>query len=147
MGVCTLNAVAAAIGYAGLVESGRGVRGSLGLSFLAHQSPQFQHEFPSLSGQSSASVSTQSQGQQQTSTAANANSAQHQLMLQQQSYSHNHSGGLLCLPPLSCARCLFISSRNFYNLYFSLVSLLYNSVFPFIFYLFIFYFLFFFTFL
>ncbi|XP_063973669.1 protein PRRC2C-like isoform X4 [Diachasmimorpha longicaudata] len=83
--------VSTAVGYAGLVGGGRTGRGTLGLSFLAHQSPQFQHEFPSLSGQPS--VSTQSQTQH-TSTASNAISvnAQHQL-LPQQSYSHNHAGG------------------------------------------------------
>ncbi|XP_066588319.1 protein PRRC2A-like isoform X2 [Prorops nasuta] len=85
----------AMVGYAGLVGGGRGGRAALGLSFLAHQSPQFQHEFPSLSGQPSASVSTQSLIQQ-SSTTSNAISVtvQHHSLLQQQPYSHNHSGGV-----------------------------------------------------
>lgn len=92
-----MNAATAAVGYPGLVEGGRGVRSALGLSFLAHQSPQFQHEFPSLSGQPPASVSTQSLSQQQPSTTSivPSSTAQHHSLLLQQSYSHNHSGGLL----------------------------------------------------
>lgn len=95
--------MAAAVGYAGLVGGGRGGRGALGLSFLAHQSPQFQHEFPSLSGQPSVSNSNQNQTQQ-SSTTPNANpnaisvAAQQQSLLPQQSHSHSHSGGACCLP-------------------------------------------------
>ncbi|XP_044595576.1 protein PRRC2C-like isoform X3 [Cotesia glomerata] len=93
-------AVSAAVGYAGLVGGGRPGRGALGLSFLAHQSPQFQHEFPSLSGQPSVSVPTNNTNQQTTtqqstsSTASNVISvnAQHQSLLPQQQYPHNHSG-------------------------------------------------------
>ncbi|XP_012533610.1 protein PRRC2C isoform X4 [Monomorium pharaonis] len=85
--------VAAVVGYAGLVGGAKGGRGALGLSFLAHQSPQFQHEFPSLSGQPSASVSTQSQTQQSSTTSNAISVAVHQSLLQQQPYSHNHSGG------------------------------------------------------
>ncbi|XP_011689596.1 PREDICTED: protein PRRC2C isoform X3 [Wasmannia auropunctata] len=81
------------VGYAGLVGGAKGGRGALGLSFLAHQSPQFQHEFPSLSGQPSASVSTQSQTQQSSTTSNAISVAVHQSLLQQQPYSHNHSGG------------------------------------------------------
>ncbi|KAG8042588.1 hypothetical protein G9C98_005222 [Cotesia typhae] len=96
-------AVSAAVGYAGLVGGGRPGRGALGLSFLAHQSPQFQHEFPSLSGQPSVSVPTNNTNQQTTtqqsssSTASNVISvnAQHQSLLPQQQYPHNHSGGML----------------------------------------------------
>ncbi|XP_011689599.1 PREDICTED: protein PRRC2C isoform X6 [Wasmannia auropunctata] len=83
----------AVVGYAGLVGGAKGGRGALGLSFLAHQSPQFQHEFPSLSGQPSASVSTQSQTQQSSTTSNAISVAVHQSLLQQQPYSHNHSGG------------------------------------------------------
>ncbi|XP_072748347.1 uncharacterized protein Nocte isoform X5 [Anoplolepis gracilipes] len=85
--------VAAVVGYAGLVGGAKGARGALGLSFLAHQSPQFQHEFPSLSGQPSASVSTQSQIQQSSTTSNAISVAVHHSLLQQQPYSHNHSGG------------------------------------------------------
>ncbi|KAL0122312.1 hypothetical protein PUN28_007210 [Cardiocondyla obscurior] len=81
------------VGYAGLVGGAKGGRGALGLSFLAHQSPQFQHEFPSLSGQPSASVSTQSQTQQSSTTSNAISVAVHHSLLQQQPYSHNHSGG------------------------------------------------------
>ncbi|XP_032674402.1 protein PRRC2C isoform X9 [Odontomachus brunneus] len=80
------------VGYAGLVGGAKGGRGALGLSFLAHQSPQFQHEFPSLSGQPSASVSTQSQTQQSSTTSNAISVAVHHSLLQQQSYAHNHSG-------------------------------------------------------
>ncbi|XP_071644980.1 uncharacterized protein Nocte isoform X8 [Temnothorax longispinosus] len=83
----------AVVGYAGLVGGAKGGRGALGLSFLAHQSPQFQHEFPSLSGQPSASVSTQSQTQQSSTTSNAISVAVHHSLLQQQPYSHNHSGG------------------------------------------------------
>ncbi|XP_020288922.1 protein PRRC2C-like isoform X4 [Pseudomyrmex gracilis] len=83
----------AVVGYAGLVGGAKGGRGALGLSFLAHQSPQFQHEFPSLSGQPSVSVSTQSQTQQSSTTSNAISVAVHQSLLQQQPYSHNHSGG------------------------------------------------------
>ncbi|XP_011644345.1 protein PRRC2C isoform X1 [Pogonomyrmex barbatus] len=86
--------VAAVVGYAGLVGGAKGGRGALGLSFLAHQSPQFQHEFPSLSGQPSASVSTQSQTQQSSTTSNAISVAVHHSLLQQQPYSHNHSGGI-----------------------------------------------------
>ncbi|XP_029661449.1 protein PRRC2C isoform X3 [Formica exsecta] len=82
------------VGYAGLVGGAKGTRGALGLSFLAHQSPQFQHEFPSLSGQPSASVSTQSQTQQSSTTSNAISVAVHHSLLQQQPYSHNHSGGM-----------------------------------------------------
>ncbi|XP_018302966.1 protein PRRC2C isoform X3 [Mycetomoellerius zeteki] len=82
------------VGYAGLVGGAKGGRGALGLSFLAHQSPQFQHEFPSLSGQPSASVSTQSQTQQSSTTSNAISVAVHHSLLQQQPYSHNHSGGV-----------------------------------------------------
>ncbi|XP_011159362.1 protein PRRC2C isoform X6 [Solenopsis invicta] len=81
------------VGYAGLVGGAKGGRGALGLSFLAHQSPQFQHEFPSLSGQPSASVSTQSQTQQSSTTSNAISVAVQHSLLQQQPYSHNHSGG------------------------------------------------------
>ncbi|XP_029661452.1 protein PRRC2C isoform X6 [Formica exsecta] len=84
----------AVVGYAGLVGGAKGTRGALGLSFLAHQSPQFQHEFPSLSGQPSASVSTQSQTQQSSTTSNAISVAVHHSLLQQQPYSHNHSGGM-----------------------------------------------------
>ncbi|XP_058806241.1 protein PRRC2C isoform X3 [Phymastichus coffea] len=88
------------VGYAGLVESGRGGgRGGAGLSFLAHQSPQFQHEFPSLSGGQSSSLGTSPPTanhpqQQQQQNQISSGVVQHQSMLQQQqNYSHNHSGG------------------------------------------------------
>ncbi|XP_035717368.1 protein PRRC2C-like isoform X6 [Vespa mandarinia] len=86
----------AVVGYAGLVGGGRGGRSAPGLSFLAHQSPQFQHEFPSLSGQPSVSASNQSQTQESSATSnAISVAVQHHSLLQQQPYSHNHSGGAL----------------------------------------------------
>ncbi|XP_034934414.1 protein PRRC2B isoform X3 [Chelonus insularis] len=83
--------VSAVVGYAGLVGGGRAGRGALGLSFLAHQSPQFQHEFPSLSGQPSVSTQNQTQQSSTTTTVISVN-VQHQSLLPQQSYSHNHPG-------------------------------------------------------